>query len=194
MFGASTDPLHALVVDHGRKAIASADLIVFVVDGREGLVSGDEEIAGALRSAGAPVIVAVNKTDDRRARGRAVEFYRLGFEPVVEMAAEHGTGVGDLLDEILQRLPTGRRDGPAGVAGARNRGRDHRPAQRRQVVAVEPVAARGALDRQRDAGHDPRYGGRAACAGTAGRSGSSIRPASAGRAGWRARVRSKPSA
>ncbi len=116
MFGASTDPLHALVVDHGRKAIASADLIVFVVDGREGLVSGDEEIAGALRSAGAPVIVAVNKTDDRRARGRAVEFYRLGFEPVIEMAAEHGTGVGDLLDDILQRLPAGRRDGPAGVA------------------------------------------------------------------------------
>ena len=101
MFGASTDPLHALVVDHGRKAIATADLIVFVVDGREGLVSGDEEIAGALRSAGAPVIVAVNKTDDRRARGRAVEFYSLGFEPVIEMAAEHGTGVGDLLDDIV---------------------------------------------------------------------------------------------
>jgi len=116
MFGASTDPLHALVVDHGRKAIASADLIVFVVDGREGLVPGDEEIAGALRSAGAPVIIAVNKTDDRRARGRAVEFYRLGFEPVIELAAEHGTGVGDLLDEILQRLPAGRRDGPAAAA------------------------------------------------------------------------------
>ncbi len=116
MFGASTDPLHALVVDHGRKAIARADLIVFVVDGREGLVPGDEEIAGALRSAGAPVIMAVNKTDDRRARGRAVEFYRLGFEPVIELAAEHGTGVGDLLDEILQRLPAGRRDGPVAAA------------------------------------------------------------------------------
>ena len=158
MFGASTDPLHALVVDHGRKAIASADLIVLVVDGREGLVSGDEEIAGALRSAGAPVIVAVNKTDDRRARGRAMEFYRLGFEPVIEMAAEHGTGVGDLLDDILQRLPAGRRDGPAGRSRARNLGRDRRPAQCRQVVVVEPVAARGALDCQRDAGHDPRYG------------------------------------
>src|SRR6185312_4590698 len=63
MFGASTDPLHELVVDHGRKAIASADVIVFTVDGREGLVSGDEEIAAALRTAGAPVILAVNKTD-----------------------------------------------------------------------------------------------------------------------------------
>jgi GTP-binding protein len=105
LFGASEDPLHALVVQHGRKALASADLIVFVVDGREGLVPADEEIAGRLRSASAPVIVAVNKTDDRRARGRAVEFYRLGFESVIEIAAEHGEGTGDLLDEVVARLP-----------------------------------------------------------------------------------------
>jgi len=115
MFGASTDPLHELVVDHGRKAIASADVIVFTVDGREGLVSGDEEIAAALRTAGAPVILAVNKTDDRRAKGRVLEFYELGFEPVVEMAAEHGTGVGDLLDEVVQRLPAVRREAGTGA-------------------------------------------------------------------------------
>jgi GTP-binding protein len=108
MFGASEDPLHELVVQHGRRAIESADVIVFVVDGREGLVPSDEEIAAALRSAKAPVIVAVNKTDDKRARGRALEFYRLGFEPVVEIAAEHGEGTGDLLDEVLTRLPTRR--------------------------------------------------------------------------------------
>lgn len=113
MFGATADPLHELVVDKGRQAISTADVIVFVVDGREGLVSGDESIAAALRASDAPVVLAVNKTDDRRARGRALEFYRLGFEPVIEMAAEHGTGVGDLLDEILARMPAGRRDGPA---------------------------------------------------------------------------------
>src|SRR5262249_50246010 len=50
MFGASTDPLHELVFEHGRKAIASADVVVFVVDGREGMVSADEEIAKALRA------------------------------------------------------------------------------------------------------------------------------------------------
>jgi GTPase len=111
MFGATNDPLHELVVEHGRKAIAGADVIVFIVDGREGLVSGDESIAAALRASESPVVLAVNKTDDRRARGRALEFYRLGFDPVIEMAAEHGTGVGDLLDEILRRLPPGRRDG-----------------------------------------------------------------------------------
>ena len=110
MFGASEDPLHELVVQQGRKALADADVLVFVVDGREGLVSGDEEIAAALRSSKAPVVMAVNKTDDKRARGRALEFYQLGFDPVVEIAAEHGEGVGDLLDEMVSRLPA-RRDG-----------------------------------------------------------------------------------
>jgi GTP-binding protein len=111
MFGASEDPLHELVLLHGRRALESADLVVFVVDGREGLVSGDEEIAGALRAVSVPVLMAVNKTDDKRARGRALEFYKLGFEPVVEIAAEHGEGVGDLLDEIVQRFPARRERG-----------------------------------------------------------------------------------
>ena len=65
----------------------------------------------ASAAADVPVLIAVNKTDDRRARGRAVEFYRLGFEPVVEIAAEHGEGTGDLLDEVVQRLPARSRDG-----------------------------------------------------------------------------------
>ena len=57
------------------------------------------------------MLLAVNKTDDKRARGRVLEFYELGFEPVVEIAAEHGDGVGDLLDEVVSRLPTGREAG-----------------------------------------------------------------------------------
>ena len=111
MFGASEDPLHQLVYEQGKRAVATAEVIVFMVDGREGLVPGDEEIAASLRGVTAPVILAVNKTDDRRARGRAVEFYKLGFEPVVEIAAEHGEGTGDLLDEIVARLPVRRESG-----------------------------------------------------------------------------------
>src|SRR5262245_19737331 len=111
MFGATNDALHEMVVEHGRKAVASADIVVFVVDGREGLVPGDEEIAAALRTVNCPVIIAVNKTDDRRARGRAVEFYRLGIEPIVEIAAEHGEGAGDLLDEVVRHFPQTRREG-----------------------------------------------------------------------------------
>ena len=108
MFGASQDPLHELVVIQGQKALHTADVIVFVVDGREGLVPADQEIAASLRAISVPVLLAVNKTDDKRARGRAVEFYQLGFEPVVEIAAEHAQGVGDLLDEILRVFPNHR--------------------------------------------------------------------------------------
>jgi len=103
LFGASEDPLHALVVEQGQRAIAGADLLVFLVDGREGLVSGDEKIAHELRKTGRPVLLAINKTDDKRAQD-AVEFYRLGFEPVFETSAEHGHGVAELLDEIVARL------------------------------------------------------------------------------------------
>ena len=103
MFGASEDPLHELVLERGRRAIQDADLLVFVVDGRQGLVPGDHDIADAARAADKPVLLAINKTDDRRAKG-SVDFYQLGFDPVTEISAEHGEGVGDLLDEVVQRL------------------------------------------------------------------------------------------
>src|SRR5436190_3632447 len=115
MFGASEDPLHELVLERGRRAIQDADLIVFVVDGRQGLVPGDEEIADALRAANKPALLAINKTDDRRAKG-SVEFYQLGFDPVTEVSAEHGDGVGDLLDEVVQRLK--KWEGPHDETGA----------------------------------------------------------------------------
>ena len=100
MFGASLDPLQPLVVERGRRALAEADFVVLVVDGREGLVAGDNEVAAAIRETGRPVVVAVNKTDDHRARAGALEFYQLGFEPVVEISAEHGTGVAELLEIV----------------------------------------------------------------------------------------------
>ena len=106
LYGASEDPLHELVVRQGQRAIAGADLLVFLVDGREGLVGGDQEIAAELHRTGVPVVLAVNKTDDKRARDGVAEFYQLGFEPVVEISAEHGQGVGDLLDEIVKGLGT----------------------------------------------------------------------------------------
>jgi len=105
LFGASKDPLHELVVAHGLKALAAADLFVFVVDAQDGLVPGDEEVAQRLRSTGRPVLLAINKTDDRRAGQRAVEFHRLGFPEVFEVSGEHGDGVAELLDEIIARIP-----------------------------------------------------------------------------------------
>ena len=105
LFGATSDPLHALVVEHGLKAIGGADVLVFIVDAREGLVPADEEIAQRMRKANRPVLLAVNKTDDKRAARRVVEFHHLGFEPALEITAEHGTGVFELLDEVVRHLP-----------------------------------------------------------------------------------------
>jgi len=107
MFGASEDPLHELVMQRGQRAVEDADLLVFIVDGREGLVPGDREIAESVRAAGKPAILAVNKTDDRRGRAGVVEFYQLGFDPVFEVSGEHGEGIGDLLDEVVRRLQPG---------------------------------------------------------------------------------------
>src|SRR6516162_5553097 len=115
LYGASEDPLHEQVARQGMKTIQSADLLVFLVDGREGLVPGDQTIARELRQTGRPVVLAVNKTDDKRARARVGEFFELGFDPVVEISAEHGNGVGDLLDEIVARLPL---ESPATAAEA----------------------------------------------------------------------------
>jgi GTP-binding protein len=74
---------------------------------------GDREIAREMRAADTPVVVVINKTDDRRARAGAMEFYQLGFDPVLEVSAEHGEGVGELLEDIVERLPRAGRREPA---------------------------------------------------------------------------------
>ena len=70
LYGASEDPLHELVARQGQRRIASADLLVFLVDGREGLVPADQTIARELRQSGLPVVLAINKMDDKRAQAR----------------------------------------------------------------------------------------------------------------------------
>ena len=152
MFGASADPLHQLVVDRGRRAILDADAIVFVVDGREGLVSGDQEIAAAVRGANVPAILAVNKTDDRRARAGALELYQLGFDPILEVSAEHGHGVHELLDEIVKRLPRATRArGPERepdddhVDTGRSPGATAPPAETAVAIVGRPNAGKSSL-------------------------------------------------
>jgi GTPase len=105
MFGASEDPLHALVFERGQRALKDADLLILVADGREGLVPGDRDIAREARQTNRPIILAINKMDDRRAKAGALEFYQLGLEPVFEVSAEHGEGVGELLEAVVQHLP-----------------------------------------------------------------------------------------
>ena len=99
------DPIEARVQDQARVAIAEADLIVFVVEAITGLTPADQEAAELLRRATAPVFVAVNKSDNAKRELEAAEFYALGWERTFSIAAIHGRGVADLLDEIVAALP-----------------------------------------------------------------------------------------
>ena len=86
-------------------AIEEADLILFIVDAKEGIVPGDREISELLRKAGKKVLLVVNKADNEEIEQRAVEYYELGFGSPFPISAMHGRNVGDLLDQILDRLP-----------------------------------------------------------------------------------------
>ncbi|HEY4189336.1 MAG TPA: ribosome biogenesis GTPase Der, partial [Candidatus Limnocylindrales bacterium] len=98
-------PIEARVQDQARVAIAEADVIVFVVEAITGLTPADEEAAALLRRAKAPVLVAVNKSDNARRELEGAEFYALGWERTFPVAAVHGRGVADLLDEVVVALP-----------------------------------------------------------------------------------------
>src|SRR5215831_4363930 len=97
------------IVEQATAAIEEADLVLFVVDARAGITPGDEELAAILRKSKRPVIVLANKIDEPAADALAHEFHRLGLGEPVPLSAMHGHGTGDLLDDIVDRLPgTGR--------------------------------------------------------------------------------------
>jgi GTP-binding protein len=85
------------------RAINEAGAIVWVVDSRAGITPLDEELATRLRNTGKPVFIAANKAESSRVEAEAGEFYRFGFE-LAAISAEHGTGVGDLLDQVFDVL------------------------------------------------------------------------------------------
>jgi GTP-binding protein len=99
------DPIELKVQEQARLAISEADVIVFLVDAVTGLTPADREAAELLRRATAPVIVAVNKTDNTQREADAAEFYELGWEETYAISASHGRGTGDLLDAIVWALP-----------------------------------------------------------------------------------------
>jgi GTPase len=98
-------PFGPQVAAQAREAVEEADLVLFVVDARAGVTPGDEEIAAILRAAKTPVLVLANKIDDPRRDTDALEFHRLGLGDPIPISALHGLGSGDLLDEIVARLP-----------------------------------------------------------------------------------------
>jgi GTPase len=98
-------PYGQKIADQARAAVEEADLVLFVVDVKSGVTPGDEELAAILRAAHRPVLVLANKIDDPRRDLEAVEFQRLGLGDPWPVSALHGHGTGDLLDEVVSRLP-----------------------------------------------------------------------------------------
>ncbi len=99
------DGMLALIKQQSQIAIAEADLLILVLDGRAGLTPPDEEIVTLLRRTRTPVLLAVNKIDTPKLEPLLADFYRLGKDGIYPVSAEHGIGVDDLLEAVLPRLP-----------------------------------------------------------------------------------------
>lgn len=102
---ATGEALYNAVEEQAKQAISEADVLVFLLDGREGIVAGDWEIADIVRKSNKPVILAVNKLDNLQQETKAVEFYALGLADPFPVSALNGFNTGDLLDEIVALLP-----------------------------------------------------------------------------------------
>lgn len=85
-------------------AIEEADLIIFVVNGREGVTQEDEYVARLLQKTKKPILLAVNKIDDGAFINEIYDFYSLGIGDPIPVSGSHGIGIGDLLDEVIKKL------------------------------------------------------------------------------------------
>ena len=112
------DGIMSEMARQAREAIAEADVIVFLVDGRAGLSPQDKRIAQQLREASAPVFLAVNKTEGMRREIVTAEFHELGLGEPVAMSAAHGENVRPIIEHILDLAGGGEDDEPALRAAA----------------------------------------------------------------------------
>ncbi|GEP73843.1 ribosome biogenesis GTPase Der [Weissella thailandensis] len=99
------EPFMSQIVQQAEIAIDEADVIVFMVSAREGLTEADERVAKMLYRSKKPVVLAANKVDNIEQRSEIYEFYALGFGDPYPISGAHGTGLGDLLDQVVANFP-----------------------------------------------------------------------------------------
>lgn len=104
-FRNDTGSMSDLIFKQASLAMEDSDVILFVVDGREGLSAADEDVAKVLRKTQKPVILVVNKVEDFSGKIDVYEFYKLGLGDPIQVSASHGMNIGDLLDEVIKNLP-----------------------------------------------------------------------------------------
>jgi GTP-binding protein len=139
-------------------AVGEADLVLFVVDAREGIIAADQDIALRLRKSGKRILLVVNKVEMVITRVVEPALYRLGFGDPIFVSAEHGQGVGDLMDAILSALPeaSSHQEQDSGVqvaiVGRPNVGKssliNHILGEDRLLVTDAPGTTRDAIDSQ----------------------------------------------
>jgi GTP-binding protein len=105
IFGAGEKDLRGEVRRTAEEALHASDLLLFVVDGKDGLSPIDSDLARTLRKARKPIVLVVNKIDHDKHDSLAAEFDSLGFEKIVSISADHNRGIAELLDQIEQLLP-----------------------------------------------------------------------------------------
>jgi GTP-binding protein len=101
----SKDRIFIQMREQCQLAMDEAEVVLFVMDGKEGLTPSDKEIADILRRLNKPVFYIVNKIDGPMHEEKVFEFYGLGVEPIHSISAEHGYGVDGLMDEVMKVLP-----------------------------------------------------------------------------------------
>ena len=99
------DAMYSKMREQTTLAIEEADFIIFLMDGKEGLLPADTEVCQRLRASGKPVIYAVNKVDGERHEGLLPDFYRLGIDALYPISAQHGQGFSDLMDALGNLMP-----------------------------------------------------------------------------------------
>ena len=138
-------------------AVAEADVVIFILDGRQGVTPMDMEIAGLLRKRSKKVVAAINKLDDPRMYDQVTDFYSLGLDNLIPVSSEHGLGVSPLLEAVTELLPPGgiEAEPPEGVirlavVGRPNVGKSSLInkvlGQERMVVSDVPGTTRDAVD------------------------------------------------
>ena len=105
ILGVGETELTSQVRHAAEEASRESDLLLFVVDAKEGLSPIDQELARTLRKSQKPIVLVINKIDDEKHENRAVEFATLGFERSLSISAEHGRGIFELLETIVDLLP-----------------------------------------------------------------------------------------
>lgn len=99
------EPLLVQMRQQAEIAIEESDVIIFLVNGREGITAADEEVAKLLFKSNKPIVLGVNKIDNPEMQQQVYEFYSLGFGKPFPISGSHGLGLGDLLDEVVSYFP-----------------------------------------------------------------------------------------